>query len=60
MLIRALLLPLTLALPTLAAAQPGPAYLGRPVYQEPGAGPQLPPACAVDPTWRARLPNSDL
>lgn len=36
------------------------AYIGRPVYSEPGAGMALPPGCAFEPSWRARLPNSDL
>lgn len=57
---RSVLLLLTLALPALAPAQSEPVYVGRPIYQEPGAGLQLPPGCTVDPTWRARLPNSDL
>lgn len=36
------------------------AYIGRPIYNEPGAGLALPPGCATEPSWRARLSNSDL
>lgn len=35
-------------------------YVGRPVYSEPGTGISLPPGCNFEPTWRARLANSDL
>jgi hypothetical protein len=36
------------------------AYVGRPVYSEPGSGIALPPGCRFEPSWRARLANSDL
>ena len=36
------------------------AYVGRPVYSEPDSGIALPPGCTLEPTWRARLANSDL
>jgi hypothetical protein len=36
------------------------AFIGRPVYSEPGAGIALPPGCGFEPSWRARLANSDL
>jgi hypothetical protein len=35
-------------------------YVGRPIYSEPGAGLQLPPGCAVEPSWRSKLGSSDL
>ncbi len=44
-----------------ADAQSAPTgYLARPIYSEPGAGLQLPPGCAVEPSWRAALGTSDL
>ena len=36
------------------------AYSGRPIYSEPGSALQLPPGCAVEPAWRAKLGTSDL
>lgn len=44
----------------LAAGSGAAGYVGRPVYSEPGSGIALPPGCAFEPSWRARLPNSDL
>jgi hypothetical protein len=44
----------------LCAATAASAYIGRPVYSEPGAGIALPPGCSFEPSWRARLANSDL
>jgi len=35
-------------------------YVGRPIYSEPATGLQLPPGCAVDPSWRSPVANSDL
>ena len=54
--IAAVLLGLGLVAP--GAAQDS--YVGRPVYAEPSAGLQLPPNCSLDPTWRARVSNSEL
>lgn len=54
------LLPGILAAAALSAAATAQAYVGRPVYSEPGAGIALPPGCSFEPSWRARLPNSDL
>jgi len=34
-------------------------YVGRPIYSEPATGLQLPPGCTIEPTWRARISNSD-
>ncbi len=34
-------------------------YMGRPIYSEPATGLQLPPGCAIEPTWRARITTSD-
>jgi hypothetical protein len=34
-------------------------YVGRPIYSEPATGLQLPPGCAIEPTWRARISTSD-
>jgi hypothetical protein len=45
-------------LATFAAA--ASAHVGRPIYSEPGAGIALPPGCSFEPSWRARLTNSDL
>ncbi len=57
-LIAALLVAL-LACPAAAQAAPD-SYVGRPVYSEPATGLQLPPGCAVEPTWRTPLGNTDL
>jgi len=35
-------------------------HVGRPIYSEPGTGLQLPPGCAVEPSWRSKLGSSDL
>ena len=43
-----------------ATSAAAPAFVGRPVYSEPGAGIALPPGCSFEPSWRARLANSDL
>lgn len=45
----------------MAAAQgSAPAsYVGRPIYSEPATGLQLPPGCAMQPSWRARLSPQD-
>jgi hypothetical protein len=55
---------LALAAALSLAAPPAPAaptsYLGRPVYSEPAIGLQLPPACVVEPTWRAPLAGAEL
>ncbi len=48
------------ALALFAASAQAADYLGRPVYSEPGAGIALPPGCSFEPSWRARLANSDL
>lgn len=48
---------LAMAIALLAAAQ---ANVGRPIYSEPGTGIALPPGCTFEPSWRARLANSDL
>lgn len=42
-------------------AQPKDAehYIGRPIYSEPSSGLQMPPGCAMEPTWRARQGSSD-
>ncbi len=44
----------------LCASTGASAYIGRPVYSEPGIGFALPPGCSFEPSWRARLANSDL
>jgi hypothetical protein len=49
-----------LAAALLALSASAFAHVGRPVYSEPGAGIALPPGCSFEPTWRARLANSDL
>ncbi len=49
-----------LALMLAAATTTAAAYIGRPVYSEPGSGIALPPNCSFEPAWRARLANSDL
>ncbi len=49
-----------LLLSAAAAQTPGAGYVGRPIYSEPRAGLQLPPGCAVEPAWRAKLGTSDL
>jgi hypothetical protein len=46
--------------PAAPGQDPTPNYIGRPIYSEPGAGLQLPPGCAVEPSWRSRLGRSDL
>lgn len=43
-----------------APPDPAVAYLGRPIYSEPGAGLQMPPGCQMEPTWRGRINNADL
>ena len=40
------------------AAAPA-AYVGRPIYSEPATGLQLPPNCALEPSWRTRLGTLD-
>lgn len=34
-------------------------YAGRPIYSEPATGLQMPPGCALEPSWRTRLGTSD-
>ncbi len=41
----------------IAGAQPS--FVERPIYSEPGTGLQMPPGCEVEPTWRARVGNSE-
>lgn len=48
-----------LALAFSVAALAQTAYIGRPIYSEPGPGLQLPPGCAIEPTWRSRVANTD-
>jgi hypothetical protein len=48
------------ALALAAAAAAASEYIGRPIYSEPGAGIAMPPGCSFEPSWRARLANSDL
>ena len=58
---RALIATIACGLATIASAQTTPAnYVGRPIYSEPGSGLQLPPGCAVEPSWRSKLGSSDL
>ena len=42
------------------AAEASPSYLGRPIYSDPSNGLQLPPACAIEPTWRSRLSGTEM
>jgi hypothetical protein len=42
------------------AAEANPSYLGRPIYSDPTNGLQLPPACAIEPTWRSRLSGTEM
>ena len=42
------------------AAEASPSYLGRPIYSDPTNGLQLPPACAIEPTWRSRLSGTEM
>ncbi len=44
----------------IALANAAQANVGRPIYSEPGTGIALPPGCTFEPSWRARLANSDL
>lgn len=57
---RACTLAATLAVASAAALAQGDSYVGRPVYSEPGSGIQLPPNCAMEPTWRSRIGTSDI
>jgi hypothetical protein len=51
------------AVPPAATPTPTPRaptrYVGRPIYSEPNTGLQLPPGCAVEASWRARMGASD-
>jgi len=48
------------AAPPSPAAEPGSAYLGRPIYSDPSNGLQLPPTCNVEPTWRSRISGTEM
>jgi len=37
-----------------------PTYLGRPIYSDPTNGLQLPPSCAIEPTWRSRISGTEM
>jgi len=37
-----------------------PTYLGRPIYSDPTNGLQLPPSCAIEPTWRSRIGGTEM
>lgn len=46
-----------------AAAVPPPAaseYVGRPIYSDPTHGLQLPPECAMEPSWRSRIGRTEM
>lgn len=55
-----LALAVSAAPPAVTGADAPASYVGRPIYSEPGAGLQMPPGCAVEPTWRSRIAGSDL
>jgi len=42
------------------AAQSVPTYVGRPIYSDPTNGLQLPPSCAIEPTWRSRIGGTEM
>lgn len=48
------------AAPEAPAAGPASGYVGRPIYSDPTNGLQMPPACRVEPDWRARLAGADM